>query len=171
MLSYFWPTEEKTLEDYASISEEEKTGLLSKTVDRISAYFNSVQTKGLLVTVSSAITLMGANKIKGLGLAPTIAAGTGVGTPTVLTVTGTDTSGTVTVTTGTAVASNALTTVTFTSAYTTTPKVVFSPANEIAGTHISRVYVTSTTAGFSLMCSSTALSDTTQYQWNYHVIQ
>lgn len=171
MLSYFWPTEQKTLEDYASISEEEKTGLLSKTVDRISAYFNSVQTKGLLVTVSSAITLMGANKIKGLGLTPTVAAGTGVGTPTVLTVTGTDTAGSINVTTGTAVGSAVLTTVTFTSAFTTAPRVIFSAANEITGTHIGRVYVTATTTGFSLMSSSTALSNTTQYQWNYHVIQ
>lgn len=171
MFSYFWPSEEKTIEDYACASEEEKSSLSKKVVDRISAYFTSLQTKGLLVTVSSAITLMGANKMKGLGLVPTIAEGTGVGTPTVLTVTGTDTAGTVTVTTGTTVASNILTTVTFTSAYTTAPKVVFSAANEIAGTHTSRVYVTSTTTGFSLMNSSAALSNTTQYQWNYHVIQ
>lgn len=171
MFSYFWPTDKKAIEDYASISEEEKTSLLTKTVDSISAYFSSVQTKGLLVTVSSAITLMGANKIKGLGLVPTVVAGLGVGTPTGLAVTGTDTSGMINVTTGTAVGSNILTTVTFTSAYTTAPKVIFSAANENAGTHYSRVYVTSTTTGFSLVCSSTALSNTTQYQWNYHVIQ
>jgi len=171
MFSYIWPTEEKNIDDYTLISDEEKTSLSSKLVDKISSYFSSVQTKGLLVTVSSAIKLMGANKIRGLGVTPAIAAGAGVGTPTVLTVGGTDTSGTVTVTTGTAAGSNVLVTVTFTSAYTTAPKVIFSANNEITGTHISRVYATSTTTGFSMMCSSTALSNTTQYQWNYIVIQ
>lgn len=170
MYAYFWP-EEKTVDDYTSITDDEKRSLSDKLLDKISTYFTSVQTKGLLVTVSSAIALMGANKIKGLGLVPTISAGAGVGTPTVLTVSGTDTSGTITVTTGTAIGSTALVNIVFASPYTTAPRVVFSPANEISGTHISRVYTTSTTTGFSLVCSSTSLSNTTQYQWNYHVVQ
>lgn len=171
MLSYFWPSEETISPDYTSISQDQKDTLSQNLVGKISEYFTSVQTKGLLVTISAAITLLGANKLRGLGVAPSISAGLGVGTPSALTVSGTDVSGVVAVTTGTAAASNILATVTFTSPYTTAPVVVFSPANETTGTHISRVHVESSTTGFSLVCSSVALSDTTAYRWNYHVIQ
>ena len=170
MYAYFWP-EEKPIEDYTLITDDEKTSLSDKLVDKISSYFTSVQTKGLLVTVSSAIQLLGANKIKGLGSVPTISAGPGVGTPTVLTVTGTDTSGTISVTTGTAVGNATIVNIVFTSPYTTAPRVVFSAANEISATHISRVHADSTTSGLSLTCSTPALSNTTAYRWTYHVIQ
>lgn len=168
MYAYFWP-EEKPIEDYTLITDDEKTSLSDKLVDKISAYFTSVQTKGLLVTGSSSIKLLGANKIKSLGSVPTISAGLGVGTPTVLTVTGTDTSGTISVTTGTATLGTLLNII-FTSPYTTAPVVVFSAANEISGNHITRVHADSTTTGFSLTCSS-SLSNTTAYKWTYHVIQ
>lgn len=170
MLSYFWSNPKNEI-DYTAISDDEKTSLSEKLTEKISSYFSSVQTKGLLVTVSSAITLMGAYKLKGLGLAPTIVAGTGVGTPSVLTLTGTDTSGIITVTTGTAVASNNIVSVTFKTPFTTAPQIVFSPLNEISGTQISQVHVSSSVTGFSLVCSSTPLSNTSQYQWSYIVVQ
>lgn len=155
MFSYLWPSSETN----------------EKTTEEAIQYFPSVQAKTLFATISASSPLVCASKLKGQSLSPTIAAGAGVGTPTVLTVSGTDTAGLITVTTGTAAASNTLLTVTFSSAYTSIPNVVFSQSNEVSGTHFSRVYCVPTTTGFSLVGSSVALSDATQYKWNYIVVQ
>lgn len=133
--------------------------------------FSSVQTRTILATVNGLIEQLSVNQLSGSGTIPTISAGLAVGTPSVLTISGTNTSGTITVTTGTAAASNNIVTVTFSTPYTTAPHVIFSPLNETSATHISRVHATTTTTGFSLVCSSSALSSSVQYIWNYIVVQ
>jgi hypothetical protein len=67
MLSW---SSEKPIEDYTQITEDEKKSLATKLVDRIAEYFSSVQTKGLLVIGNAAISLLGVNKIRGLGATP-----------------------------------------------------------------------------------------------------
>lgn len=152
MLSYLWgKTENSTNEEFT--------------------IFPSIQTKTIMATVNGLIEQLSINQLSGSGTVPTILPGLAAGTPTVLTISGTNTAGTITVTTGTTIASNTIVAVTFSTPYTTAPHVIFSPLNEISGTHISRVHATSTTDSFSLVCSSSALSSAVQYQWNYIVIQ
>lgn len=116
-----------------------------------------------------------AQKIYGNTAAPTIASGTGAGTsPTVQVVKGNDMAFTVSVSTGTSPAgSNAtIATITFSSAYTSTPSVVFAPTNsnsaQLSG--VTGVFVTASTSNIVIKGGSTGLTQTTSYTWDLHVI-
>jgi len=108
--------------------------------------------------------------------APSIAAGAGAGTtPTVSVSTATDLAGVINITTGTLpTGTNAvIATVTFNTAYGVAPIVILQPANAITATltGATGVYVTSTTTTLVLTSGTTALTASTAYKWNYHVIQ
>jgi len=136
MFSYFWPSE-KPIEDYTQITEDEKKSLADKLVDKVGEYFSSVQTKGLLVTGSAAISLLGLKKIRGLGATPTITTGTG-------TITGTDTAGKLTMSAG-------VVTVTFSTLFSSIPHIALGPINsDAAAATITGV----TTGGFTITSAS-----------------
>lgn len=118
------------------------------------------------------------NHLAGLTSAPTIAAGAGAGTsPTVSIASGsTDLAGCVNVTTGTLpTGTNAVVaTITFNKSFVTSaPFIVLYPANAVTATlsGVSMVFVTSTTTTFVITSGTTALTGSTAYKWNYHVIQ
>jgi hypothetical protein len=161
MFSYFWSSE-KPIEDYTQITEDEKKSLATKLVDRVGEYFSSVQTKGLLVTGTAAISLLGLNKIRGIGATPTITNGNGIST-----ITGTDTAGAITTTSTSGV------TVTFSSAFTSPPRVVFSAKNSITAINIRSFHVSSTTTGFTINMEplTTPLGVGDNLQFNYIVVQ
>lgn len=85
-----------------------------------------------------------------------------------------DARGTVTLTTGASpAASVAIITITFGKAYATAPYVFVTPvvAAGAASLGQARCFITSTVNGFTINSSTTALSSTTQYGWNYWVIE
>jgi len=108
------------------------------------------------------------------GTAPTIAANTGAGTSPTISISGTDTAGTITLTTGTSPTVSAdVLTVTFATAFSAAPQVVFSAASGSAAalSGNAAVYATPATGTFKLTTGSTGLTASTQYKWTYHVIQ
>lgn len=116
-----------------------------------------------------AVTLQ---KLIGGSNTPTIAGGTGAGTSPTIAIAGKDTAGQITFTTGSSPAINAaIVTVTFASAYASAPYVALTPANAAAAALSARPFPTSTTSTLVLMAGSTALAASTQYVFNYHVIQ
>ena len=64
-------------------------------------------------------------------------------------------------------------TVTFASAFTETPNVVFSPANANAAllTGTTAVFVTPATGNFKFTVGAGGLTAATQYKWTYHTMQ
>jgi len=104
--------------------------------------------------------------------APSITAGVGAGTgPTVSLINATDVAGTIKVITGTAPASGTVVTVTYNTAYTTAPIVVFSPKNGNAAAKATVVCIsTSTTTGFTIWANTLSAS-TDSYLWTYMVIE
>lgn len=69
-----------------------------------------------------------------------------------------------------AFATGAQVVITFNAAYVTAPTVVLTPRNATAGLNIGDVYVTSTTADFTVNFATAALLTST-YDWFYHVIE
>ena len=110
--------------------------------------------------------------LAGYSSAPTITAGTGAGTGASVSLASgsTDLAGQIIVTTGTVSATGVILTVTFNTIFNTAPFVVFSPANDNASGAIVGVYVVSIASTFTLNNGSLLISST-QYKWNYHVIQ
>lgn len=117
---------------------------------------------------------LSAQKLIGISNTPTIAAGTGAGTSPTIAIVGTDSAGRITITTGTSpVAAASIVTITFASAYSSAPYVALTPANANASALAltSRPFPASTTSNFVLTAGSVALTASTQYVFNYHVIQ
>lgn len=114
------------------------------------------------------------NHIIGNGVAPTIAANAGAGTGGTASITGSDIAGQITVGAGTLpTAAVVAATITFNSAYASTPVVVLTPANAVTALlgGVTGIFLSSTTAGFTLTAGATALSGSTTYLWNYMVMQ
>ncbi len=102
---------------------------------------------------------------------PTIAAGTGAGTSPTITITGNDAAGQISVVAGsTPSASATIGTVTFGTAFPTNSFVVITPANVGTAALAADFYVTSTTSAFALKGGTTALTGSSTYLWNYHVL-
>jgi len=102
---------------------------------------------------------------------PTVAVGAaaGSGSPTV-TLVGGATAGRITLTTGTSpTTTGVLCTVTLPTKHPTGCFVTLTAADADAGAHIARVFVTSTTTTFVLNASGTALTQATEYIFNYQV--
>lgn len=121
--------------------------------------------------VVGAITLQ---KIIGGSSTPTITSGASAGTSPTIAISGKDTAGQITITTGTSpTAGGTIVTVTFNVAYSTAPFVALTPANANASALAlaSRPFPGATTTTFVLSAGSVALAASTQYIFNYHVIQ
>jgi len=133
------------------------------------------------LTIDSSANAVTVNHLGGNTGAPSVAAGTGAGTtPTVTIGAGsTDLSGYINVTSGTTcAASSPIVTITFASAYGAAPKcVIISPANALTASAVAsrQVYVDQatgiTTTTFILTSGTTALANSSDYQWYYFVVQ
>lgn len=142
---------------------------------------STLRTQNTIATVSYAGLQVSSGvlqsvKFRGGSGAPSIAADAGAGTgPTVSLASGsTDTAGEIVVTTGTATTSGAFVTVTFASAYSTAPFVTLTPSNSATANIVidydAGWYVTRTTTGFTVNLNG-ALAISTEYKFNYHVVQ
>lgn len=114
----------------------------------------------------------------GGGNSPTVTAGAGAGTSPTVSVdsAASDNGGTISVTTGTSPTGSNATVVTlnFFAPYNTAPHVILTPHNAAAAALSGATQVFGggeTTAHFTITSGSTALTTSTAYQWNYHVIQ
>lgn len=117
------------------------------------------------------------DEIIGTSVKPTVVAGTGAGTsPTVGISAGSNVAGELDVLTGTTPAgSNAtIVTVTFGNGYTfpAPPFVALTQVNAATAALVAgaQVFVNATTTGFSVKSGATALTASTQYAWNYHIV-
>lgn len=125
---------------------------------------------------SNKLTVVGTiagTHLKGLGGAPSIAAGSGAGTGGSASIVGNDTAGEVTVVAGTLPSGSAtIATVTFGSNYGSSPFVVFSPSNPTAGllSGLTGVHVTSTSSTLQFVSGTTGIGAGT-FKWTYHVIE
>lgn len=106
--------------------------------------------------------------IKGGGSSPSKTNGSALGSGGTASISGTDTAGTITFSTGTSAPAGCFISVTFASSYSTTPRVIVSPASS-ASSQIS-YYVNRTVSGFTL-CSSNDPPDSASYIFDYFVIQ
>ncbi|MBK7377259.1 MAG: hypothetical protein IPJ02_17440 [Chitinophagaceae bacterium] len=120
--------------------------------------------------------LLSVPQIKGSGSTPAIAGGAGAGTSPTVSITGTDLAGEITVTTDTDPTTGAVfCTVTFATAFSSAPYVVFSPSNLNAADLFASsgdFFINSTTTTFTLNTSSgVPPANATEYKFHYHVIQ
>jgi len=136
-------------------------------------------TNGRLTDVSTftfGSGLLSVPQIKGSGSTPAIAGGAGAGTSPTVSITGTDLAGEITVTTDTDPTTGAVfCTVTFATAFSSAPYVVFSPSNLNAADLFASsgdFFINSTTTTFTLNTSSgVPPANATEYKFHYHVIQ
>lgn len=112
------------------------------------------------------------NHISGSSGTPSIAPGPGAGDGNSVSIAGTDLAGEITITTGTSpAAASVVVTITFSSAYSTAPYIVFSPSNANSVLTYRQLYVTSTTTTFVFSTSTYAMGTSTEYKWMYIVAQ
>jgi hypothetical protein len=111
------------------------------------------------------------------GTAPSITAGTGVGTSPTVSVSGTDTNGVITVTTGASPAAGAtVASLNFAAAFTAAPKSVHLMAANGSTAALSGAGAVWADAGnlsangFTLSVGAAALAASTTYKWYYHVL-
>ena len=112
--------------------------------------------------------------IVGNSTPPSITAGASAGTSPTVSVTGTDLAFSITITTGTSpAASGVIATVTFNTAYGSSPKKHVTPTNASAASlsGANMVYPTSTTTTFVLNANTTALSASTTYTFDVICVQ
>ena len=142
----------------------------------LSTALDSVKISGV-TTVSNILTylrgqyfLESARDRLGLPNTPTVAAGAAAGSSPTIAVAGTGTDFKVTLTTGTtALNSGVLFTVTLPVTYPTGTLVTVTNGDSDSAAHTVRVFTTSTVSTVVLNATATALSDATQYVWNFHV--
>lgn len=109
---------------------------------------------------------------KGTTSAPSITAGTGSGTGGSCSVSGTDASGQITINTGTAPSSSAtICTLTYSTTYGSTARIVISSANAASAALLGSLYADSNNANFAVYSTTPALSGSSTYKLNYLVIQ
>jgi hypothetical protein len=117
--------------------------------------------------------------LKGIGSTPGVSVGTGAGTGGLtapnISVSGTDSAGDITLTTGNGVLSLGATvlTLTFASAYGSTPHVILVPANATTALlgGVTNVFPSATTSAFIVTSGASALTALTTYKWTYHTIE
>jgi len=142
----------------------------------LSTVLDSVKISGV-TTVSNLLTylrgqyfLEGARDRLGLPNTPTVAAGAAAGSSPTVAVAGTGTDFKLTLTTGTtATNSGVLATITLPVTYPTGTIVTITNGDSDSAAHAVRVFTTSTASTVVLNATATALSDATQYIWNFHV--
>jgi hypothetical protein len=131
-----------------------------------------VATSSPLYTLDVRGTIAG-ERMRAIGATPSIAEGSCAGTGGDASIDGTDMAGEITLTTGSSpVGGASCFTVTFAEAYGTAPRVLFSAANNGAGllTGLAPVYAETTTSTFNFK-ASVGLLGSTEYRWNYYIIE
>ena len=110
----------------------------------------------------------------GTTVSAVVGAGAGT-TPSAVTVTSTtDSRGTLTVTTGTSTPAGTVITATFAKTYAAAPYVFITPANaNTAAAMVSSKIVASAPGAttFTIVSTTTGLTDSTAYSWNYFIIE
>jgi hypothetical protein len=119
-------------------------------------------------TLTSTLTVNGKITTANISGTTTVASGANAGAGATVSVVGNDTSGTVTITTGTGSVAGILATVTFSSAYTATPRIVMTPANANGSTL--QYFYSATTGNFTIRTNNAPV-DATQYQFTYWAVQ
>lgn len=151
-------------------------------IDAPTAGTNATITKKYALLLSGSGANMGVNgfidgitHLRSTGSGATITAGAGAGTGASGSVSGGDMAGKIDITTGSSPSTSAtVVTITFNASYAATPTVILTPGNAAAAalTGGTQVFVSSTsTTNFLVTSGSSALADSTQYIWYYHVIQ
>jgi hypothetical protein len=138
-------------------------------------------TVGGTATFNGALTVAGATNVGNItvnghiitgGTIPTIAVKAAACTTPTVTIAGTDTAGLITLTTGTGcIAPGALATITFATAFGTTPRVTLTPATSAAAslpTFVDDASLTTTSYTINAVATPT---DATTYKWYYHALQ
>jgi hypothetical protein len=120
------------------------------------------------VTINGNLTVNGKVLTANTSGSTTAAVGANAGVGATTSVVGNDTSGTVTITTGTGSTAGILGTVTFSSAYTATPRIVMTPANANGSTL--QYFYNATTGNFTIRTNNAPV-DATQYQFTYWAVQ
>lgn len=163
--------------------------LVYKTSDTSVKFVHGITKKQLLATALDSVKISGVTTVSniltylrgqyflegnrdriGLPNTPTIAAGAAAGSSPTIAVAGTGTDFKVTLTTGTtALSSGVLATVTLPVTYPTGTIVTITNADADSAAHAVRVFTTSTTSTVVLNATGSALTDATQYVWNFHV--
>jgi HPt (histidine-containing phosphotransfer) domain-containing protein len=116
------------------------------------------------------------NKIIGNSNTPTVISGSGAGSTSAATISivGTDAAGIIRILTGnTTITKTDVINVTFSSAYSSLPYVLVTPANYSASLSlggVSGTFSTSSATGFTIFSGDGALRSATAYSWSYHVV-
>lgn len=152
----------------------------SKLTQDVSNFFWDNSSKRLGIATSSPSNALEVNGViaglhlKGVGGTPSVSAGAGAGSSPTISVRGTDIAGEITLTTGTLPTLSAtVLTLTFASAYGSTPFISVVPANAVTAllSGATMVFPTISTGALSLTSGLTALTAATTYKWDYIVIQ
>lgn len=103
------------------------------------------------------------------GGAATVAAGAAAGSSPTVSVSGNGVSGTLTVTTGTSATTGVLATITLPVSFPNGCRAVLTPADSDAAAGAAKIFVTTTASTVVVNVGTAALTDATQYLWNYTV--
>jgi hypothetical protein len=149
-----------------------QTGDLLQARSSTGAVLASINAAGGLTVTSATIngnlTVNGKVLTANTSGTTTATIGANAGAGATISVVGNDTSGTVTITTGTGSATGVLGTVTFSSAYSATPRIVMTPANANGSTL--QYFYNATTGNFTIRTNNAPV-DATQYQFTYWAVQ
>ena len=116
-----------------------------------------------------------ANKIIGNSTTPTMLSGSGAGSTSAATIsiTGSDAAGIIRILTGTVpTAKSGIVDITFSSAYSSLPYVLVTPASYSSSLSlggVSGTFSTASSTGFTIFSGDGALRPSTAYSWSYHV--
>lgn len=138
-------------------------------IDSITAGTNDTTTALKLTWLKNNFNRTPNLQIFSAGGAATVAADTAAGTTPTISVSGNAVSGTVTLTTGTTAKTGKLAVVTLPVSFPNGTRVLLTPADSDAATVAAKIWVTSGTSTFTMWVATAALSDATQYLWNYTV--
>jgi len=165
-----WPTSGGTVTDGTAVWTDLGTGVTGCVVSIAPTATNTGVTLGISRAAGTAFTMTGFSRhhIVSTGTAPAIVANAGAGTGATATVTGNDLAMLITLNTGTGPASGQVAQVNYNIAYTATPKATLTPANAAAAA--APVYIATSTGALAIS-AATALTASTTYIWQAHVIQ
>jgi len=165
-------TDTHTITGSISISGSSHTtiGNLALTGSQSSSGSITVDSGSIRVASGSVTT----PKVLGNTAPPTMTAGTGAGTSPTISISGSDVAGIIRIAAGTGPSAKAdIVNITFTSAYTTPPYVLLTPASyssSLSFGGISGAFTTASTTGFTIFSSEGSLRGATAYSWSYHVV-
>jgi hypothetical protein len=145
------------------------TQQLSRIFLPLSFSKRSNSSASLYEIINSYLKLFPTNKIVVNTSAPaaTVTAGAAAGTTPTLSISGNKYAGTITVTTGTSAATGVLATIDLKVMGANANRVVLFPADADAAAASAKIFVDSTTSGFTINVTGSALANSTAHIWNY----